>query len=205
MKHVRVGDTEIEYEVFGSGEPVLLIHLSLIADGLARPLLSQAELASRYQLIHYHRRGYMGSMLGSDPLTMPRQAADAAALLQHLGVKTAHIVGHSSGVGMALQLAVDAPDRVHSLGLMEPALPIGPDRKAQMERPIGPMMAAYHSGNKREAVEAFCDAVFGPGWQPIVEQAVPGSMEQAVQDLDTFVQELTAFQGWQFGPTEAAA
>src|SRR5512146_1058766 len=198
MKHVRVGDTEIEYEVFGSGEPVLLIHLSLIADGLACPLLTQAELASRHQLIHYLRRGYAGSMLGTAPLTMARQAADAAALFQHLAVTTAHIVGPASGAGMALQLAVGAPDRVHSLVLMEPALPIGLDRKAQMERPIGPMMTAYQSGNKREAVKAFCDAVFGPGWQPIVEQAVPGSMEQAVQDLDTFVQELTAFQGWQF-------
>lgn len=204
MEHLHLDNTVLEYEVQGSGEPVLLIHVGLVADGLACPLFAQTELASRYQLIHYHRRGYMGSSLGTEPLTMARQTNDAAALLKHLGIQAAHIAGHSIGAGIALQLAIDAPERVHSLVLMEPALPTGPDRKVNLDRVLLPMLAAYHLGDKKKAVEVFCESVFGPNWQPIVEQVVPGSIEQATKDVDTFIDELTALQEWQFGPEEAA-
>ncbi len=72
MERLEVDGALIEYEVHGNGEPVLLIPLSIIIDGLGCPLLAEPELASRYRLIHYHRRGYMGSTLGSEPLTVTR-------------------------------------------------------------------------------------------------------------------------------------
>src|ERR1700730_17941247 len=80
MARLEVDGAVIEYEVQGIGEPVLLIPLSLVGDGLCRPLLEQSELASRYQLIHYHRRGYLGSTLGTEPLASPPHAAASAAL-----------------------------------------------------------------------------------------------------------------------------
>lgn len=205
MEYLHIDGIVIEYLVQGSGEPVLLIPPSVTADGLGRPLLARPELASRYQLIHYHRRGYMGSTLGSVPLTAVRQAADAAALLRHLEVETAHIAGHSFGGLIALQLAVYAPELVHSLALLEPALQMVSGGQANLEGRFLPMVNAYRSGNKRAAVETFCDAVFGPDWQSIVEQAVPGAVEQAVRDMDTFIQELPAIKDWQFGPEQAAA
>ncbi len=205
MEHLQVDSAVIEYQVQGKGEPVLLIPLSLVGDGLGRPLLGQPELVSRYQLIHYHRRGYMGSLRGTEPLTASRQAGDAAALLRHLGVKAAHTAGHSFGALIALQLAIDAPELVHSLALLEPPLRMVPSAKASFERNVLPMMNAYHAGDKRKAVEVFSDAIFGPNWQTIVEQAVPGGVEQAVRDVDTFIQEQAAFQEWQIGLGEAAA
>lgn len=89
METLHIGNAVIEFQVQGKGEPVLLIPLSAIGDGLGRPLLAQPGLASRYQLIHYHRRGYLGSTLGAEPLTAGKQANDAASLLSHLGVKAA--------------------------------------------------------------------------------------------------------------------
>src|SRR5512135_1487030 len=118
MEHLKIDDAMIEYQVQGHGEPVLLIHPSLIADGLDRPLLAQPELASRYQFIHYHRRGWMGSTLGPEPLTIACLASDAVMLLRYLGVSTAHVVGHSIGGLIALQLALDAPKLVYSLALL---------------------------------------------------------------------------------------
>src|SRR5512135_2635982 len=162
MEHLQVDSAVIEYQVQGNGEPILLIPGGVIIDGLGRPLLAEPELASRYQLIHYHRRGYAGSTLGSEPLTIARQADDAAALLRHLGVKTAHIAGHSVGGLMALQLGLDAPEVVHSLALLEPLLRMVPSGKASSERSIVPMMNAYRAGNKQQAVEVFGDYVFGP-------------------------------------------
>ena len=204
MERLEINGASIEYMVQGNGEPVLLIAASLIADGVGCPLVAQPVLASRYRLIHYHRRGYMGSTLGTKPLGASWQARDAASLLRHLGVKAAHIAGHSYGGLIALQLAVDAPDLVHSLALLEPPLYMVPSGKASLERNL-PMMNAYRAGDKRQAVQLFSDGVFGPNWQLIVEQAVPGSVEQAVRDVGTFIQELPAIQQWQFGSKEAAA
>ncbi|HEX9012195.1 MAG TPA: alpha/beta hydrolase [Anaerolineaceae bacterium] len=204
METLNIDGAQIEYEVRGAGEPVLLIHLSLIADGLAFPLFAQAEIAGRCQLIHYHRRGYPGSSLGLEPLTISRGARDAATLLRHLGVKDAHVVGHSIGGLIALQLAVDAPELVGSLALLEPSLTMVPSAKASQGQLFGPMLEAYRSGNKGQAAEIFCGNVFSPNWQAIVERAVPGGVEQAVAAMDTFVQELAPMQAWQFGLQQAA-
>ncbi len=204
LQRLQVDDARIEYEVHGSGEPVLLIHLLGIADGLGRPLIGQPELASHYRLIHYHRRGYAGSTLGSQPLTIGLATADAAALLTHLGVKSAHIVGHSIGGLIALQLALARPDLVHSIALLDPPLPV-PSAKAGFERIFPPVRQAYGAGDKAKALDIFSTAVAGPNWQSIVEGAVPGAVEQAVKDVDTVMRELPIVQAWQFGPKEASA
>ena len=204
MDRLRVDSVEIEYEVRGLGEPVLLIHPSLMVDGLVLPLLAQPDFASHYRVIHYYRRGYLGSSLGSEPLTIPREASDAAGLLRHLEVPNAHIVGHSMGGLIALQLAVDAPELVRSLALLEPPIRWVPSGKAAFEKANLPMLNAYRSGNKRQALEMFGDNVFGPNWQDVVERSIPGSAEQALNHMDTFIQEQPAIQAWQFGPEQAA-
>lgn len=204
MERLKIDDAQIEYEVRGRGEPVLLVQVGVVADGLAWPLFSRPELAEKYRLIHYHRRGYMGSTVGSAPLTVARQAGDAAALLKHLEIETAHVAGHSIGGLIALQLAVDAPSLVHSLALLEPSLPMVPGGKAALERTFTPVMAAYRAGDKRKAIEIFSDSIFGQGWQAIVEKTVPGRLEQGFKDADAFMQDGAAVQQWQFGPGQAA-
>ncbi len=205
MEQLDVNGATMQYEVHGQGEPILLIHLSGLADGLATPLLGQPELASRYQLIHYYRRGYGGSSRGSQPLTAGVEAADAAALLRHLGVKTAHVVGHSYGGSIALQLAVDAPELVHSLALLEPAMPALPEAQERMGALFRPVLEAYRAGDKRKAIQSFNDATFGPGWEAIVEAAIPGATERMLQSVDTFIMgELKPVQEWKFGPAQAA-
>src|SRR5512146_3148950 len=189
MDLFEVDGAMIEYQVQGNGEPVLLIPPGVTIDGLGLPLLAQPKLASHFRLIHYHRRGYVGSSLGPEPPTIAREASVAAALLRHLGVNKAHIAGHSIGGLIALQLAVDAPDLVHSLALLEPPIRIGQSGKASVERVILPMMNAYRPGDRRAAIEICCDSGFGPNWQLIVEEAVPGGVERAVRDADAFVQD----------------
>ncbi len=205
MDCLQIDDAQIEYEVRGVGEPVLLIHLSVIADGLAYPLYARQEIAGRYRLVHFHRRGYGLSTRGTVPLTVAREAADAAALLRHLDIRRAHIAGHSFGGQIGLQLAVDAPDLVQSLALLEPSLPVVPSGGARLQQLFAPMLEAYRAGDKRKAMETLSDAIFGPGWQAVVEQAVPGAVEQAVRDFDTFIQEQASIQEWQLEPAQAAA
>ena len=120
MERAIVDDLALEYEVSGAGEPVVLVHGALIADGF-RPLLAEPVLARGYRLIIYHRRGYAGSSRTPGSVTVSQQAADCRALLRHLGVERVHIVGHSFGGAVALQLSLDDPEAIHSLALLEPS------------------------------------------------------------------------------------
>ena len=96
MQPVQLNGAELEYEVVGSGEPLLLIDGGLIADALF-PLLAEPRISGSYLLISYHRRGYAGSSLATAPFTIGQQAADARALLRHLDIPRAHVAGHSYG------------------------------------------------------------------------------------------------------------
>jgi hypothetical protein len=63
---VPVDGGELEYEVSGAGEPILLIHGSILADAFA-PLRAQPALADHYRVIHYHRRGFASSCRHAGP------------------------------------------------------------------------------------------------------------------------------------------
>ena len=120
MQRVKAGKVGLEYEIVGSGDPVLLIG-PLLADGFL-PLLFQPALAGDYRLIRYHRRGWAGSTHTPPPVTIADHASDAAALLEALGISRAHVAGHSSGAAVAVQFALDYPERLHSLALLELSL-----------------------------------------------------------------------------------
>ena len=68
MERARVNGVELEYEVVGSGEPILLID-PVLPDGVL-PLVSAPALADRYQLIRYHKRGWIGSTHTLSPVTI---------------------------------------------------------------------------------------------------------------------------------------
>src|SRR3954469_17698338 len=120
MQSVNVNGVDLDYEVTGAGETVLLIS-PVIADGFL-PLVAEPALADRYRLIRYHKRGWIGSTHTPPPVSVADHADDAAALLDHLGLRPVHIAGHSSGAAVALQLALDHPEHVHTLVLLEPSL-----------------------------------------------------------------------------------
>ena len=121
MDRAVIDGVALEFKVQGHGEPVLLIHPGIFADWFT-PLLQEPTLTSRYRLVHYHRAGCAGSSRVAGPVSLGQQAAHGRLLLQHLGIARAHVVGHSSSGNIALQLALDAPDVVQSLAVLEPAL-----------------------------------------------------------------------------------
>lgn len=202
-KRAQVAGRELEYEVRGAGEPVVLVHGALIADAFA-PLLGEPVLTERHQLILYHRRGYAGSTHPDKPLSIVQQAEDCRALMQHLGVQRAQVVGHSYGGAIALQLALDAPEAVHSLALLEPALLLMVPSGQQFMEAMGPVLQMAEAGNKAGAVDAFFQAVVGPEYRSVLDRAVPGAFTQAVADADTFFgMELGALQQWSFTQADA--
>jgi pimeloyl-ACP methyl ester carboxylesterase len=198
MLRAPVDGAELEYEVRGSGDPVLFVHGGLYADSF-KPLLDRTELSGRYRLIHYHRVGYAGSSHVDGPVSIGRQAAHVQSLVHHLGNEPVHVVGHSSGANIALQLALDHPASVRSLTLLETALlavPSGPF--------AGQAFRHYHIGDKAAAVDTWMRGVAGPDYRDALDRVVPGAFGQAVTDADTFfAQELPAVRDWSFGPPDA--
>jgi pimeloyl-ACP methyl ester carboxylesterase len=206
MEKAKVNGVELEYEVKGSGEPALLIPTGPIADSF-HPFLSEKLIADRYQLISYHRRGQAGSTHSPGPVSFSDQAADAAALLSHLGIERARVAGHSTGGVVALQLSLNHPEEVHSLALLEPTLMMVPSASAFMEQ-AEPIFAAYGRGDREGAMAGFISAVCGLEWEDcreLIAKRVPGGVEQAMQDADTFFGfDLPAHNDWGFGPEQAA-
>ena len=127
--------------------------------------------------------------------------------MRHLGIERAHIVGHSSSASMALQLALDAPDAVQSLALLDPARPAAPSalHMEMVRTVVEPALERYRAGDKAGAVDTWMRGVCGPDYRAALEQALPGAFDQAVADADTFFgQELPAVMQWSFGREEAA-
>jgi pimeloyl-ACP methyl ester carboxylesterase len=206
MQRVSVNGVELEYEVTGSGEAVLLIS-PVLADGFV-PLVREPALADRYRLIRYHKRGWIGSTHTSPPVSVAEHAADAAAMLDHLGVPRAHVAGHSSGAAVAAQLALDHPGTVHSLALLELSLLSVPSGGAFFQAAAS-AFEAYEDGEPEKALALFMSVVSGEDWatcRALLDERLPGAVAQAVKDADTFFGiELPALGEWAFGPAEAAA
>jgi pimeloyl-ACP methyl ester carboxylesterase len=206
MDSVEVNGVELEYEVRGAGEPVLLIDM-LIADCFV-PLLAQPLLADRYQLIRYHKRGWVGSTHTAPPVSIGDHAADAAALLDRLGVGRAHIAGHSTGASIAAQLALDYAEKVHTLTLLEPTLVSLPLGQAFLKS-AGPVFEAYRNGDHAAAFAMFVAAASGLDWdtcRALLDERIPGVVAQSIKDADTFFGiELPALTDWTFGSEQAGA
>jgi pimeloyl-ACP methyl ester carboxylesterase len=172
---------ELEFEIRGVGEPVLLMHAGVCADFFL-PLMEEPALFEQYRLVRYHRAGYVGS------------------------TERAHIVGHSSSAMMALQLALDAPDAVQTLALLDAARPAPTSevQRAFVEEIVQPVLRTYREGDLARAVDSWMQGTCGPDYRSVLDHAVPRAFEQAVADADTFFgQELPAVQQWVFTRDEA--
>jgi pimeloyl-ACP methyl ester carboxylesterase len=209
MKKAQINGIELEYEVTGSGEPLLLISTGPIADSF-RPFLSDRKLGERHRMIAYRQRGQAGTWRGrgSTPVTFPQHAADAAGLLRHLDVPRAHVAGHSTGAVIALELAVAHPGLVHTLALLEPPLPSVPSAGAFFDK-AGPALAAYAAGDREGAMAKFLSMVSSLDWETcrkVIDKQVLGGVAQAMKDADAlFASYLPALTQWQFGASQAAA
>jgi pimeloyl-ACP methyl ester carboxylesterase len=215
MERARVNGVELEYEVRGSGEPVLLLHGGLLADENT-PLLEEPALTDGYRVINYHRRGFAGSEHPDGQAKIGDQVADARALLAELGVERTHVVGHSLGGVIGVQLALDHPEAVQSLVLLEPALmgaiaksQAGPEAAAQSQREFREGMARvneiFETGDRRGALQAFLETRAGGAFREVLDWlTTTGEFDQAVRDADTFLKvEMPAAYAWSFGPEEA--
>jgi pimeloyl-ACP methyl ester carboxylesterase len=196
------------YEDHGDGEAVLMIHGAAIATTFV-PLMREPILSERYRVIRYHRRGFSGSteLAGEDKFPGHAYAAiqvqDALTVLRSAGVDKVHVIGHSGGGWVGVQLALDAPDVVHSLVLMEPAIYAMKDSwKAALMKSTDPLMKGFER-DPDETAELFCARHEGPNWRSFAD-TLPGAAAQWTRDTKRMYFELQRVLDWTFRPEEAA-
>ena len=77
----------------------------------------------KYNILHYHRRGYGKSInKRNNSASIFQHVEDCKKIMDLLNIKKAHMVGHSIGGAIALQLASHYPDHIESIILLEPVI-----------------------------------------------------------------------------------
>lgn len=160
VKLIRVGDIDVEYRVYGQGDPlVLIMGFGGTIDTWSPEML---ELLSRtYQVIVFDNRGTGGTGEGTAPFSMEQFADDTAGLMDALQIPRAHVLGWSMGAEIAQELALRHPDKVDRLILYAPD-PGG----AEAIQPSGEVVKQLTdpSGTERERGERFVRLLVPADW-----------------------------------------
>jgi pimeloyl-ACP methyl ester carboxylesterase len=116
MPFCGVDNIELNYQITGKGEPLLMIH-GLGSSG--RDWEFQVEYFSAYySVITYDLRGHGLSSKPPGPYSMKLFSEDTSKMLSALNCSPAHVLGISLGGMVAFQLGIDHPENVRSLAII---------------------------------------------------------------------------------------
>jgi pimeloyl-ACP methyl ester carboxylesterase len=148
----------LHYEEAGSGTPLIFVHEFA---GDWRSWEPQMRCFSRYyRVITYSARGFRPSDVPEDPAAYSQAHArdDVIAVLDHLGIDRAHVVGLSMGGFAALHVGIAHPSRARSLVVAGCGYGAAPDQRPKFEREC----EAAAQGFERQGAEAARQYAIGP-------------------------------------------
>lgn len=202
-KPITIGDVDLEVEVVGDGEAVVVIQTALTADEL-RPLAQQIARSGGYRVIHYHRRGYAGSGPVLRPGSIAAEAADCRALVDALDVAPAHVLGVSYSAAIALALAASAPETVCTLTMAEAPPVVGPGAVPFLAANAR-LLDSYRADGPLVALDEFMTLLLGPRWRHESDRDQPGSVAAMERDAVTFFEsDVPALLAWNVTVQDAA-
>jgi pimeloyl-ACP methyl ester carboxylesterase len=111
-----VNGIELGYQVFGQGDPLILLHGGFGSVEMFGPNVD--ALAAGCQVIGVDLQSHGRSPAANRPMRFETMADDIAALIRHLGFAKTDVVGFSLGGGVALRTAIQHPDVVERLVLV---------------------------------------------------------------------------------------
>ncbi len=113
MSYADVNGLSLYYEEHGAGDPLVLLHGGFGAGELLGPLTAALAAGRRVITVDLQGHGHTGDI--DRPLRPEHMADDIAALIAHLGVERADVMGYSLGGVVALRTAIQHPERVRRL------------------------------------------------------------------------------------------
>jgi pimeloyl-ACP methyl ester carboxylesterase len=160
MPFADVNDQHIYFEDSGgSGAPVIFSHGYLMDHEMFEPQV--AALSGEFRCITWDERGF-GQTEARDPFSYWDSADDALALLSHLGIDAAFLVGMSQGGFLSMRAALRAPERVRGLGLIDTQSGV----EAEEARPLFEGMAVewLTNGLSDPLIDAVAATIMSPGY-----------------------------------------
>ncbi len=139
MAEVRVNGVRINYRRLGAGPDLVLVH-GLGANQAFWDLETLGAFTRHFRVTTFDLRGHGYSELAPSGYRPCNLARDLAGLLDHLGVRRTHLVGHSFGGLVALQFALQAPERAASLTVADSRLRGLQPRQPLTEEPDWPRL-----------------------------------------------------------------
>jgi len=172
----RVGRVTLAYDDQGSGPAAILLHSAVCDRRMWEPQWQLLQDAG-YRVIRCDFRGYGESPAPTEPFNA---ADDVIALLDHLGVQTATVIGSSYGGRVAQEVAARWPDRVSTLLLLCAATRLHPPTDAirafgQREDEL------LESGDVDGATQLNVDTFVGPAASPETRAFVAEMQRQAFE------------------------
>src|SRR5262249_43941744 len=111
--YAPVNGLKLYYEIYGTGEPLILLHGGLGSTGMFAGILPQ--LTKSHQVIAVDLQAHGRTADIDRPFSLEAMADDIGALIKHLGLSKASVMGYSLGGGVALRTAIQHPELVQKL------------------------------------------------------------------------------------------
>jgi pimeloyl-ACP methyl ester carboxylesterase len=165
---VETRGLRLNVEESGAGDPLVLVHGSW--DERQVWALIEEDLAQRFRVVSYDRRGHGSSEDGAEPGSRRDDEDDLADLISSLDLAPANVVANSFGASIALGLAARRPELFRTLCAHEPplmALAADDPVVAQVGEAMGPVLELIERGETETAARDFVENIaLGPGaWE----------------------------------------
>ena len=198
MPELSLPDVSLHYEIDGSGPPLLML-AGMLSDSASWGALAPL-LTDHFTLIRPDNRSTGRTTPWDAEISVAQMARDALALMDHLGHETFHLVGHSMGGLMAMELTGMAPKRVQALSILASA----PVRAPRTMAVFDALLAVRRAPEGEQLwLCALYPWIFAPGFftdPDNVETALAAALAYPhAQSADAMAHQMQALRG--FRPT----
>lgn len=189
-RKISANGLSFAYVEEGSGAPVVLVHGSV--SDYREWSKQMAPLARHYRVIAYSRRYHWPNLPATKDAdaSVEHQADDLAAIIQAMGIAPAHLVGHSFGGAVVLNLALRHPELVRTLVLAEPAV-----SGVLADTPENDVVSKESQAIRAEMKDAFASGSSERIARTYAAHVAPGEFEKAAPEArQMLLANVTAFQ-----------
>lgn len=183
--YLSTNGAELFCRRYGRGEPVIMIHGACVDSDFFH---ETAQVLSRTFTVHtYDRRGY-GRSKNSDDHSISIQVEDAAALIRQAG-SPCHVIAHSGGTVIAMELAAKYPTLVRKLLLHEPLDAAFLDLNSEASQTLAAVSRSVREGKYNKAISQF---------MPLIGERDPRARAATDEELRNMGKNCRCFAAYEF-------